>query len=164
MKYNDISRLKGDRFLFEDRACVMEGILGYSGSSGNGGEGDIYNVQVSVRFDDGTSDYAYFELLKKVTDSRVRVGDLVDVRLADERTIRGSVTVIDRLAERPYCVKGPDGGTAWFAAWEFDRFLRADSVERAVVSLAAVRERIAVLEKELVALRLSEEILEGVYL
>ena len=130
----------------------------YSHSWSGGSGGRVFGIT----FEDGQHDYYSLWHLKYLYDSRIRVRDLVDVRRDNGILLRGTVVEIQPDEDRPYCVSG-NGALVWMAAHEFERFVRADAPERAYKTLTAVRARIDVLEAELTALRLTEEVLEGVY-
>lgn len=147
-----------DRFLYDGRRCAFTGISSYSGDS----TGRKYDVKVRVSFEEGPSDHVYLDSLTYVYDHRIRVRDLVDIRRENGIVLRGTVVEIEPEEMQPYLVAG-NGSSVWMAAHEFERFVRADAPERAYKTLTAVRARIDVLEAELTALKLTEEVLEGVY-
>lgn len=115
-----------------------------------------------IEFEDGVRRDYFAHQLKRVYDSRIRLRDLVDVRRDNGIVLRGTVVEIKPDEDRPYCVSG-NGALVWMAAHEFERFVRADAPERAYETLTAVKARIETLEAELTALKLTEEVLEGVY-
>ncbi len=157
--HENLNRL--DRYLWHDLPCKY-----WSDSSwSTDGNGRKYNVQVDILFDEGTeTERVYFDPteFKIVYDHRIRARDLVDIRRENGITLRGTIVEIKPEEKLPYLVAG-NGSSVWMAAHEFERFVRADAPERAYKTLTAVRARIDVLEAELTALKLTEEVLEGVY-
>lgn len=151
-----------DRYLWDDIPCQYLGDNSWSGD----GSGRKYNVMISITFDGETeSEQVTFNPhdFALIYDHRIKLRDLVDVRHESGMTLRGTVVEIKPEEKQPYRVQNPAGGSIWMAAHEFVRFVRADAPEKAYASLMAVQARISALETELTALRLTEEVLEGVY-
>lgn len=152
-----------DRYLWNDIPCQY-----WSDSSWiSDGSGRKSNVKINIIFDGtaGSEQVSFYpQDFKLVYDHRIKLRDLVDVRHESGMTLRGSVIEIKPEEKQPYRVQNPAGGSIWMAAHEFVRFIRADAPEKAYASLMAVQARISVLETELTALRLTEEVLEGVYI
>lgn len=157
----DVEDLSRDNvYLYEGKLCRYLGLSSWSTDK----SGRKYDVELSLLFHGEKISKTRYNLnkLTYVYDRRIRVRDLVDVRREDGIVLRGTVVEIKPDEERPYAVSG-NGALVWMAAHEFERFVPADAPERAYETLTAVRARIGVLEAELTALKLTEEVLEGVY-
>lgn len=119
--------------------------------------------QFGFTFENGEHEYIFLQWMKLLYDARIKKRDQVDIRREDGIVLRGTVVDIDAVKDKPYLVNGRGGESVWMAAHEFERFVRADAPERAYDSLKEVRARIEVLETELRALKITEEVLEGIY-
>ncbi len=160
IEYDDLHR--EDRYLWNDIPCQY-----WSDSSWiSDGSGRKSNVKINIVFDGVTESEQisfYPADFKIVYDHRIKLRDLVDARHESGMTLRGTVVEIKPEEKQPYRVQHAAGGSIWMAAHEFVRYIRADAPEKAYASLMAVQVRITILETELTALRLTEEVLEGVY-
>lgn len=153
--YRDQTPSRSDIYRHEDHGKGM-----YSG--GWSGRRDGYR-EFGFTFEDGHSGYYYLSWLDIVYDSRIKVRDLVDFQPENGIRIRGEVVEIDAVSDQPYRIQHR-GSSVWMAAHEFERFIRADAPEKAYASLMQVQARIELLETELTALRITEEVLQGVYI
>jgi hypothetical protein len=149
-----------DVYLYNNKPCKFSGLHSYQTDK----SGRKYNVEFNILYHGEKASRTVYDLgkLKYVYDRRIRLRDLVDVRRENGIVLRGTVVEIKPDEELPYAVSG-NGALVWMAAHEFERFVRADAPERAYETLTAVRARIDALETELTALKLTEEVLEGVY-
>lgn len=154
-KYDSWEPDKGDIYVHVDHGKGR--FTGNWHGAGNG------HRKFGFSFEDGYVDNYYLGWLTLLYDARIRKRDLVDIRREDGIVLRGTVVDIDATKDKPYLVNGRSGESVWMAAHEFERFVKADAPEKAYESLKEVRARIEVLEAELRALKITEEVLEGIY-